>query len=146
VSVAGSHHVARTSVDLDEGATCTVLEEMALGRSGEPCGRLELDLTVRRCGRTVLRHTEVLGPGTPGWGSVALVGAARHVAAAVVVGPPAGPPATHLAGDGTSAAWLPADDDAALALAVGADRPRTVAALERLAPGGLRRAASAARA
>ena len=51
VSVVGSDHTITTVVDLDETATCRVVEEVSLGRSGEPSGRLQLVLRIRRAGR-----------------------------------------------------------------------------------------------
>jgi urease accessory protein len=123
VSVAGSDHVARTRIALAEGATCRVVEEFSLGRCGEPPGRLATELRVTRAGRPLVHHAEVFGPAVAGAGSVARVGAARHVVMAVVVGPPAGPSRVELVPHGASAAWLPVAGDALLVLACGPDRP-----------------------
>lgn len=111
VSVAGSDHVAHTSVELAEGATCRIVEEYALGRHAEPCGTLATALRVTREGRALVHHAERFTPGGP-----------RHVVAAVLVGLPA-EPFVHV-GDDVRAACLPAADPAThLVLATGSERP-----------------------
>ncbi len=129
VSLTGSVHRATTVLDLDETASCRFVEEVALGRHGEPPGDLELFVRVGRGGRPLLAHTERFGERTPGAGSVAAVADARHVVCAVLVGPPSRAVQQHddrrvVLGDTASsaAATLPVADDALAVLAVGIDR------------------------
>ena len=133
VSVAGSEHVASTTVRLDPGATATVVEELALGRHDEPSGDLELRLRVERDGRPLVHHVERFGPSAPGGGSVVTNAGARHVVQAVLVGIAAGTPRSRVEPD-RAAAWLPVADDAAVVLATGPDRPAVLALLRQLAP------------
>jgi urease accessory protein len=126
VSVAGSDHRISTLVRLEADATCHLVEEVALGRVGEPSGRLELEFRVERGGVPLIHHTELFGPGVPGTGSVVGVGRARHVLTAVVVGAAAGSPRTSVDSE-VAAAWLPVADDAAIVVALGPDRPATLA-------------------
>ena len=133
VSVAGSDHVATTTVRLAADATAVIVEEVVLGRHGESSGDLELRLRVERDGRPLVHHVERFGPGVPGARSVVSVGAARHVVQAVLVGVEAGAARSAFEGD-CAAAWLPAAADAVIVLAVGPDRPSVVALLAALAP------------
>lgn len=133
VSVAGSDHLASTWVTLAADATCVIVEEVALGRHGQPSGDLELRLRVERAGRPLVHHVERFGPGVPGAGSVVSVGAARHVLQAVLVGVAAGAPRSTVVDD-CSAAWLPVADDAVAVLAAGPDRPGVIALLAQIAP------------
>ena len=133
VSVAGSEHLAATTVQLAADATATVVEEVALGRHGEPSGHLELRLRVERGGRPLVHHVERFGPGVPGAGSAVSVGSARHVVQAVLVGVAAGAPRSHVERD-LAAAWLPVADDAVVVLAATSDRPTAIALLAHLAP------------
>lgn len=136
VSVVGSDHTIITVVDLDETATCRVVEEVSLGRSGEPSGRLQLVVRIRRAGRPLVHHAEEFGPNVAGAGSVVSTGGARHLLSEVLVGVDAGEsrvvmsPTCH-------AAWLPVAADAVVILAVGADQPSVrsaVADLRRHSP------------
>ncbi|MEM9039144.1 MAG: urease accessory protein UreD [Actinomycetota bacterium] len=86
ISVAGSDHTLATHVQLAGDAACTVVEEIALGRSGEVAGHLHASLRVERNGQPLLHHAESYGPSVPGTGSVVSVGDARHVLTAVIVG------------------------------------------------------------
>jgi urease accessory protein len=133
VSVRGSDHLASTVVRLAADATAVVVEEVALGRHGEPSGDLELRLRVERDGRPLLHHAERFGPDAPGAGGVVSVGAARHVVQAVLVGVEAGSPRS-VVHDDRAAAWLPLADDAVAILALGTDRPAVLALLTRIAP------------
>jgi urease accessory protein len=128
VSVDGSLHRATTLVRLAATATCTMVEEVGLGRSGEPSGVLELDLRVERNG-PLLHHCETFGVGSSSVG----VGGARHAVSAVIVGPAAGDPRTEVTA-ATAAAWLPIAPDAAVLLAVGPDRPAVWEVVDRVAP------------
>ncbi len=133
VSVRGSDHVVVTDVDLHRSATCRLIDEVSLGRSGEPSGALELRLRVERDGRTLLHHTERFGHDIAGAGSVVGVGAAHHVCSSVIVGVDAGRSRTHVDGS-VAGAWLPIADDAVAVLAVGPDRPAVLDLLRTLAP------------
>jgi urease accessory protein len=128
VSVAGSDHTITTTVDLDETATCRVVEEVSLGRSGEPSGRLRLVLRVVRGGRPLVHHDEEFGPDVPGAGSVISNGGAHHVLSEVLVGVDAGEPRVSVT-DGCRVAWLPVAADVVMILAVGPDRPSVRAAV-----------------
>lgn len=122
VSVVGSDHTVTTIVDLDESATCRVVEEVSLGRSDEVSGRLRLVLRVVRGGRVLVHHDETFGPDVDGAGSLVSAGSARHVLSEVLVGVAAGESRVAMSGD-CRAAWLPISDDVAMILAVGPDRP-----------------------
>ncbi len=133
VSVARSRHRASTTVRLASGATCVIAEEIALGRHGESSGRLDLHLRVERDGDVLVDHGETFGPDVAGVGSSVSVGAARHVCSGVVVGVLAGLSRTCVEAN-RAAAWLPIADDAAMVLAVGADRPAVSELVARIAP------------
>jgi urease accessory protein len=133
VSVVGSRHRAITTHRLAADATCRIVEEVALGRYGEPSGRLDLRLRVERGGAVLIDHGDRFGPDVAGAGSSVSVGGGRHVLSAVVVGLPAGESRTCVE-SGRAAAWLPVADDAAVVFAVGADRPAVLDLVERLAP------------
>lgn len=133
VSVVGSRHRATTTHRLAADATCRIVEEVALGRSGELSGRLELRLRVERAGVVLVDHADRFGPDVAGAGSSVSVGGARHTLSAVVVGPPAGGSRTRVE-SGRAAAWLPVADDVAVVFAVGADRPAVLDLVEGLAP------------
>jgi urease accessory protein len=133
VSVVGSLHRATTTHRLAADATCRIVEEVALGRCGEPSGRLDLRLRVERAGVVVVDHEDRFGPDVAGAGSSVSVGGGRHVLSAVVVGPPAGESRTCVE-SGRAAAWLPVAPDAAIVFAVGADRPGVLELVDRLAP------------
>jgi urease accessory protein len=121
VSVVGSDHVARTSIELAERASCSIVEEYSLGRHGEPCGALLTELRVTRGGRALVHHAERFGPGS-----------SHHVVAAVTVGAPC-TPFVRVDNDlGVYAARLPgADPDVSLVLAAAPDRPTAVHAAGR---------------
>jgi urease accessory protein len=122
VSVAGSDHHMSTIVHLGRGASCRVVEELALGRGDEAGGRLDAIVRIERDGAPVVHHRERFGPGTPGWGTTTAVGDARFVHQEFRVGEPAGEAATVVA-HGGAAARLPIADDAMVILAIGRDRP-----------------------
>lgn len=135
VSVAGSDHTVTTTIVLDRTASCRVVEEVSLGRTGEPSGALRLVVRVERGGEPVVHHVERFGPDVAGAGSSVSVAGARHVLSAVLVGVDAGGPRVDADDDATTrVAWLPLADDAVLVLAVGPTRPDVSAAVARLAP------------
>ena len=133
VSVVGSRHRSVTRVRLADDATCRIVEELSLGRTGEPSGDIGLSLRVERDGRPLFHHDEWFGPNCAGAATSVSVGAARHVVSAVVVGIEAGAPRTTLE-RGRAAAWLPVAYDAAVVLAIGGDRPGVWALLREFAP------------
>lgn len=124
VSVVGSDHVVRTVIELNQTATCGVVEEVVLGRTDERSGRLALDVRIERGGTAVVHHHEEFGPGVPGAGSVVSVGDAHRVWSGALVGVDAG--ASRVVIDPTRSvrvAWLPVATDAAVVLATAVDRP-----------------------
>lgn len=128
VSVVGSRHRASTWVDLVGSATATIVDEVSLGRTGEPPGRLDVELRVARDGLPLVHHLERLGPDVPGWSSVVHLGAARHLLTAVHVGPPAPAPQARVGSadglpDGAACAVLPVAADTTVILTVAPDRP-----------------------
>jgi urease accessory protein len=133
VSVAGSRHRATTTHRLAADATCCIVEEVVLGRSGEPCGRLDVRLRIERCGSVLVDHADRFGPDVAGAGSSVSVGVARHVLSAVLVGVTPGPSRTRVE-SGRAAAWLPVADDVAVVFAVGPDRPGVLELVEGVAP------------
>ena len=133
VSIVGSDHTTRTVVDVADDATCRIVEEVSLGRTGEAPGRLHLALHVTRGGRPVVRHAETFGDSPGPTPSLVSVGGARHVLSAVLVGVDAGVSRTVVT-DECRAAWLPMAADVAVVLAVGSDRPVVRFTLADLAP------------
>lgn len=131
VSVAGSDHRMSTIVRLDPGATCRVVEELALGRGDETGGRLDATVRIERGGEPVVHHRERFGLDVPGWGSSTAVGAARFVHQEFRVGECARDAATEVDGE-TAAARLPIASDVTAILAVGRDRPSVQCAVARL--------------
>jgi urease accessory protein len=115
-------------IRLARGATCRIVDELALGREREPSGLLEASVRVERDGQPIVHHRERFGPEVAGWGSTAAVGHARFVHQEFIVGVDAGGPrcvVNHMC----SAAWLPMASDVVAVLAVGIDRPSVRAAL-----------------
>ncbi|MEL6893123.1 MAG: urease accessory protein UreD [Actinomycetota bacterium] len=123
ISVAGSRHTAVFEVRLGRGATCCVVDELALGRSCERSGRLTSTLRIERGGRPLAHHSETFGDDQPGAGSVAAGPAAGHVITSVVVGPAAPPGPAAIVGADHWAARLPVGVDAEVVMIVAADRP-----------------------
>ncbi len=133
VSVAGSWHRAVNAVRLTGSATCRVVEEVVLGRTGECAGRLDLALRVERDGRALVHHDESFGAGVAGAWSAVSVGRARHVLSAVLVGVDAGRSRVRVE-NGRAMAWLPVDDDAVVIMAVGPDRPAVLDLVGAISP------------
>ena len=86
VAVAGCDHLATSTVDLAETAVLWWREEVVGGRHGEPAGDLRVATTVRRGGRTLLRHDLAIGPRADGWDGPAVLGA-RATGTLLVVDP-----------------------------------------------------------
>ena len=133
VSVIGSRHRSITQVQLAASASCRLVEEVSLGRTGEPAGDLRLSLRVEREGSVLVHHDECFGPGWPGSLTSVGVGAARHVVSAVLVGVTAGDSRTVVE-PGRAVGWLRVADDVVVVLAVGGDRPAVRALLAEVAP------------
>jgi urease accessory protein len=133
VSVAGSRHRSVTRVHLAAGATCRIVEELSLGRTGEPSGDLAVSLRVERDGGVLVHHDETFGPRRPGTATSVGIGAARHVLSAVVVGVVAGEPRVVVE-PRRAIAWMPVAGDAVVVMAVGSDRPAVRALLAAVAP------------
>ena len=120
VSVVGSDHLVDTTVTLARSSRLRLVDEMVLGRAGEASGRIRVRCRVVREGAHVLAHDLDLGPGSPGWDGAAVMGGARALISALLVGPDAPPTASVAnARDGSRAAWMPFAPEAALLLAVG---------------------------
>jgi urease accessory protein len=133
LSIAGSNHRSTTRVGLVAGARCTIVEEVSLGRSGQPSGTLELDLRVERAGVPIVHHVERFGPDEPGTGSSVGVADARHVISGVVVGVDPGMARTRIDLHARGA-WLPVAADAAMVLVTASDRPSALRLLAELRP------------
>lgn len=138
ISVSGSDHDLRTTIRLDTDATCTIVEEVALGRSDEPAGLLRASLRVERDGRVVVHHAESFGPSVAGAASVVSVGRSRHVLTAVLVGDDARGLGSETlvprrpGHSATFAARLAVEVDAAAILVAADDRPAALDAAARL--------------
>lgn len=133
ISVAGSDHLVVTRVDLAATASARIVEEVVLGRSGEPSGRLALSLRVTRDAQPLVHHHETFGPDVAGSTSSVSVGGARHVLSAVLVGIEPGRSRVSV-DSGRAGAWLPVADDAVVIFAVGPDRPSVQSLLAAMAP------------
>lgn len=131
VAVAGCRHQAATHVALAADATGRIVEEFALGRTGESSGVIGVSLRVERAGRPLVHHDEWFG--TPGAATSVSVGNARHVFTAVLVGPIAGASRTAKGSTG-AAARLPIAGDAIVVIGIGADRPAVHDLVLQLAP------------
>jgi urease accessory protein len=135
VLVARCRHRTVTEVELAAGATARIVEEVALGRSGEEPGTLHASWRVTRDGRPLLHHAEHLGPDAPGWGSAVTVGRHRHLLAVISVGTPAPTSPPRIDHD-AAVAVLGVAPDAWVLLAVGADRVAVQRACAHLLPSG----------
>ncbi|GGU84915.1 urease accessory protein UreD [Streptomyces albospinus] len=87
ISAAGSDLRQTLTVDLASTARLVLREEQALGRAGEPPGRLTTRLTVRRGGRTLLNQQAEYGPGAAGWDGPAVLSHYRATGQLLVVDP-----------------------------------------------------------
>jgi urease accessory protein len=121
-------------VDLAADATAWLIDEVVLGRTGEPSGNVALTWRVERAGRVLLHHTERLGPDMPGWGSVVSAGRHRHLLAAIAIGRPV-PDAPPVVTSDVAGAVLAVAADAWVALVAGSSRPVARGALAALVPG-----------
>lgn len=137
IAVVGARHSAVTRVRLAGTATCRVVEEIALGRTGEPTGEIGISLRVERDGRPLVHHDEWFG--TEHSTTSVSVGGGRHVLTSVIVGP-AATAATSVVRPTAAGAWLPVAEDAGIVVVVAADRPEAQRLLAELEPGTAHRA------
>ena len=121
ISVAKSRHRATTTIELAHDATCSVVEELVLGRTNEPSGHIDLSVRVVRDGVPLIHHSEAFGPEVAGALSSVSTGAARFVTMALVVGDASGDSSTSVKAD-EAVAWLRLADDAVMVLAVSHER------------------------
>ena len=112
VAHAGCRHRARARVDLAPGAVAVWQETVALGRSGEQAGDVELHLGVDVDGDPLLRDAVRAGGSAREAGSPAVLGSARHVGTLALLGTRASA-GMALAGPGAMARAV-ADDGARL--------------------------------
>lgn len=115
-----AHHVQETSIELAAGATLDFRDQVALGRTGEPPGRLDARLRVVRSGLALLDQHQVHDPTSPGWSTTAGTGGFRHVQHHLVIGPRSRPVVTTVSPE-RACARMPLDIDAELSIALGAD-------------------------
>ncbi|MEU7581246.1 urease accessory protein UreD [Streptomyces sp. NPDC041068] len=88
ISVRDSDLRVTTRAEVSEGARLVLREEQALGRTGEPPGRLTSRLVVRRAGVPLLDQELSCGPGAPGgWDGPAVLSGCRAVGQLIVVRP-----------------------------------------------------------
>lgn len=141
VLIEGSLHRATTTVALAADATCHLVEEYSLGRSGEPSGTVETSFRVERNGAPLFHHDETFGALAAAGTTSVGVGSARHVTTSLIVGERAGAGATSVEVGGV-AARLPVADDAYVLLGAGVDRPTVRRLLDRLRSTGSARPAT----
>jgi urease accessory protein len=118
VSVRGSTHVVDARVELAPDARLCLVEELVLGRWGEPSGRVTSLLRVARGGAPLLAHDLDLGGDAVGWSSAAAAGDARAVRTELHVGAEAGVARTYRDGSARAAAF-PVAADVTLVVALG---------------------------
>ena len=134
VAVVGCRHHSTTTVAVAADATLWLLDEVVLGRTGEPSGHVTLTWRVERAGHVLLHHTEELGPDVPGWGSAVSAGGHRHLLAAIAIGRP--PPDTApIVTPDVAAAVMTMAPDAFVVLVAASSRPVARRALATLVPG-----------
>ena len=121
VSVRGSDHQIDAAFELSTHAQLCLVDEVVLGRFGEPPGRLRVRCRVERAGVPLLAHDLDLGPGAAAWDGASIIGGARAVIRMLVVGPRAAESSSVAcdAANGSRAAWMPLAPGAALQLAIG---------------------------
>lgn len=87
ISVEGSDLRLTTRIDLSPGARLILREELILGRTAEPPGRLSARLHVRLGDGLLLDQEIALGPGAPAWSGPAVLHAHRATGQLLVVDP-----------------------------------------------------------
>ncbi|WNF27095.1 urease accessory protein UreD [Streptomyces sp. C11-1] len=129
ISAAGSNLRQTWTIDLAPTARLVLREELVLGRTGEPPGRVTTRLTVRRGGHVLLDQEADYGPGAVGWDSPAVLAHHRATGQILIVGPgfDAAPPTAQALTD-------PSQDG----LAVLTPLAGPAVLITAIAPGGLR--------
>ena len=127
VSVAGSTHAQETTVELAGDARLNLVEEMALGRSEEPPGRLTSRLRVVRDGLPLLDHRPSIDPAAPGHHTTAGTGGHRHLLQQVIVGTADDQSTTRVLPD-AAAARFALGEGVVLRVASGRTRPAALTA------------------
>ncbi len=84
VSVFGSDHRTVTRIELADGAVMRWVDELSLGRHGEPCGALSLRQRVEVAGRVMVDHETAFG--TSAFAGPGAHGIGRCVLSAVLIG------------------------------------------------------------
>ncbi|MFE8914898.1 urease accessory protein UreD [Streptomyces globisporus] len=87
ISAADSNLRQTWTIDLAPTARLVLREELVLGRTGEPPGRVTTRLTVRRGGRVLLDQEADYGPGATGWDSPAVLAHHRAAGHILIVDP-----------------------------------------------------------
>lgn len=91
ISVVGSRHVQRVTINLAPTATLDYVEALTLGRSNERPGYLDTELRVVRSGVPLLHQRQIFGAEHDSGLTSAAIGAFDQVQHHLVVGPHAGP-------------------------------------------------------
>ena len=86
VACAGCRHRGRSSIRLGAGALVLWSESVALGRSGEQPGEVELRLDADLDGTALLRDGLRIGPPAPAWDGPAVLDGARHMGTVALLG------------------------------------------------------------
>lgn len=129
ISVRGSDHTSTTIVRCAADAHVRWVDEIILGRSHEPSGRLTVRQRVEVAGRPVLHHDVVFDPAESPLGRH---GPFRVIVTAVSVGP-AGEPAATVITDDARATRTPLTDTATAWIALSHDLTTARQALTTLA-------------
>ena len=133
IAATGCDHEVMSTVELANGADLVWRDEIVCGRHGERPGDVRQTTRIRLAGRTLYHHELCVGPGAPGWDGPAVLHTANATGTLVVVDPrwsDSGlpPPAVTA----TTAALMPLEGPAAVAIAVGADAPEVRRTLHEL--------------
>jgi urease accessory protein len=73
IATAGCHHRQHARITLEPTSTLDWVDEVILGRHGEPPGQLDLRLDVTVGELPLLRHQVLIGAGSPGWDGPAVL-------------------------------------------------------------------------
>jgi urease accessory protein len=140
VACAGCRHRGRSVVRLARGAAAVWSESVALGRTGEAPGHVDLRFDAEHEGAALLRDGLRVGPSVPGWAGPAVTDGMRHVGSVALLGvrppevlPGDGPHVLALAGPGAVVRAV-ASDAAAVERCLGPVRRAFVRSLAHAAP------------
>ncbi|HET7488599.1 MAG TPA: urease accessory protein UreD [Acidimicrobiales bacterium] len=86
VACAGCGHAGRARLRLGPGAAALWWEALALGRTGEEPGSLDLRLDADLAGAPLLRDGLMVGGGAGGWDGPAVLDGARHLGTLALLG------------------------------------------------------------